>query len=195
VNAHHFKPLRVEKTSNAPEHCVVPSFEKAQKLREVTKKARIELEPEEIGPSQAPNQHDALAPLPAKRTKREPHLTDSGIRMRKASDVAGCVVREADNERAIAACSSGFGDSKGESPAPGNDSDPRGLPRAFNALLVLNLSRGEGDHAWLRGTQKERSVFARMKATMRWTGASSGNIFSTSSSRSCNVPCWENRSP
>ena len=91
MNACHFKPLRLEETSDTPEHRVVASFEKAQKLREVTEKACIELEPEKIGPPQASNQHDALAPLPAKRTKSKPHLPDSGIRMRKAFDVGGCV--------------------------------------------------------------------------------------------------------
>jgi hypothetical protein len=104
MDACHFKPLGLEETSDTPENRVVASFEKAQKLREVTKKTCIELEPEKIGPSQAPNQHDALALLPAERTKSKPYLPDSGIGMRKAFDVGGCVVREPYNERAVSTC-------------------------------------------------------------------------------------------
>ena len=53
-------------------------------------KACIELEPEKIGPSQAPNKHDAPTSLPAKRAKSKPDLPDPSIRMRKTFDAGGC---------------------------------------------------------------------------------------------------------
>ena len=70
MNARHFKSLSLEKTGDAPQHGVIASFEEAQELGEMTEKACIELQPEKIGASQAPDQHDALAPLPAKRAKK-----------------------------------------------------------------------------------------------------------------------------
>jgi hypothetical protein len=109
-------------------------------------KACIELEPEKIGASKAPNQHDALAPLPAQRAKSKPDLPNSSINMREAFDAGRCVSCEPNNERAISACSSGLGDSHGERAAPSDDPNPLGLLRASNTRSVLTLPGGEGHH-------------------------------------------------
>src|SRR5258706_1966582 len=95
------------------------------------------------------------------------------IYMGKAFDVWRCVSGEANDEGLVSTLYRSFGNRGRKCSAARYDADAGPgrslLQMSIKPLTVSNMRIGRSSayHAWLRGTQKDRSALALMKSTMR----------------------------
>ena len=138
-------------------------------------KTRIEADAENVRPPQAPDEHNPLAAFAPQGPQQAADLPDMHIGMGEALDAGIRVSRDSHDKGIVAGGFSLVRDCGGKRARARDDADPaRRTPAA--ALGFHGLGRGRAHQDWLLGTQKDRSAFARMKATTRCTRALSGNV-------------------